>query len=296
MRYTLSNNEITIQIDSCGAELKSLVRNGREYLWQADPAYWDRTSPVLFPAVGSLKNSSYTSHGSKYTMSQHGFARDMEFELLEQTENSISLILTSTPATLAMWPYDFALTITYRLHGSSVDVIWSVKNTGCEDMYFSIGAHPGFFCPQSGHSFVAHVADPAHPEGLLPAEREYILMVGDGGTMKHERLEVTFDRGVLPITRELFSKGNGTLVFNDTKIKRIALVDENSNEYVRVDFDMPLLALWSPDEEGSPFVCIEPWYGMGDYSDTDGIWEHKAYSNVTGPGASFNNQYTITVS
>lgn len=293
MRYTLRNEMITVQIDSHGAELKSLKKNEHEYMWSADPAFWDRTSPVLFPLVGSLKEKQFKSHGRTYEMRQHGFARDMEFALISQDESSLTMRLASSPETLEKWPYEFALDITYTLEGSTVRVSWKVHNTGDEGLYFSIGAHPGFMCPD-GHSFVAYVKD-ADGKELVPAKAEPILVVADAGLLSHEKRTVEFENGRLPITRDLFKYGNGTLVFNDTAIRRVALADEDLKEYVAVDFDMPLVALWSPDIKDTPFVCIEPWCGVCDLVDADGIWEHRAYGNKAEIGTAFSQSYSITV-
>lgn len=294
MRYTLSNDIITIQVDSLGAELKSLVKDGREYMWNADPTYWNRTSPVLFPLVGAVKNATFTSHGNTYSMGQHGFARDLEFNLLSLNSNSLTMRLESSEETLSRWPYQFSLEITYSLCGASVNIGWTVRNTGSGDMYFSIGAHPGFLCPD-GHSYVAYVAKNGDNSSLVPATKESVLLVAGGGTISHNTRSIEFDNGRLPISRELFRKGNGTLVFHDTSIKRVALEDEKHHEYVTVDFDMPLVALWSPDIEGTPFVCIEPWCGVCDFEDADGVWEHRAYGNKIEAGKFFEKTYSITV-
>ena len=147
--FQISNEKITIQVDSLGAELKSLksVAQGKEYMWDADPAYWKRTSPVLFPFVGGLKDGVYRAKGKEYPMGQHGFARDMEFQLKSQVAAEIWFRLESNEETLAKYPYSFVLEIGYELSGDSVIVKWRVKNPAQETMYFSIGGHPGFLCP-----------------------------------------------------------------------------------------------------------------------------------------------------
>lgn len=293
MRYELSNGIITIQADSYGAELKSLKRGDREYLWNADPAFWGRTAPVLFPLVGSVREKTFTSHGKTYHMNQHGFARDTEFVLLSVTKDSITFRLASSPETIEKWPYEFVFDITYTLHGASVDVTWEVHNPANETMYFSIGAHPAFMCPD-GHSYFAYVANDNAAE-LTPAKEELLYLVTSNGLLTHNKKALRFDNGRLTISRDLFKEGNGTLVFGDTKIRRVTLADEKLHEYVTVDFNMPLVALWSPDKENTPFVCIEPWCGVCDYEDADGIWEHRAYGNTVEAGKTFTNTYTITV-
>lgn len=145
--FQISNDKVTIQVDSMGAELKSLKRvaDAKEYLWQGDPAYWGRTSPVLFPIVGALKNGCYRIKGKEYPMSQHGFARDMEFQLKSQVASEIWFSLRSDEKTLAVYPYPFLLEIGYELAGSTVIVKWRVSNPQGEPICFSIGGHPGFY-------------------------------------------------------------------------------------------------------------------------------------------------------
>lgn len=147
--FQISNDKITVQVDSMGAELKSLKRvaDAREYLWQGDSAYWGRTSPVLFPIVGALKNGRYRIGEKEYPLGQHGFARDMEFQLKSQVASEIWFSLHSDEKTLAVYPYPFLLEIGYELTGSTVIVKWRVSNPEEEPIWFSIGGHPGFLCP-----------------------------------------------------------------------------------------------------------------------------------------------------
>ena len=146
---TVSNQELTIRVSEHGAELSSIVANatGKEYLWQADPAFWKRHSPVLFPIVGSVWNTEYRNEGTVYPLSQHGFARDMDFTLIAEAENELRFALESTPDTLRAYPFPFLLEIGYRLEGNKVEVLWRVKNTGDKTMHFQIGAHPAFLYP-----------------------------------------------------------------------------------------------------------------------------------------------------
>ena len=144
MEITLKNDTISATFSSHGAELKSLIRDGREYMWHADPAYWNRTSPVLFPLVGALNGGEYRYHGYDYPMSQHGFARDMEFEPVTKLDNFHSYVLKSNKNTLTRYPFDFELYTTYRLYQNELTTIYKVINTGKTNMPFCIGGHPAF--------------------------------------------------------------------------------------------------------------------------------------------------------
>ena len=144
---TLKNDVLTIEVSGHGAELSSIRKGETEYLWQADPKFWARHSPVLFPIVGSVWEGRYRVGEKEFALGQHGFARDMEFTLVSQTDAEIRYRLESTEETLAKYPWPFCLEIGYMLHDNKVDVIWEVSNPGTEDMYFQIGAHPAFYYP-----------------------------------------------------------------------------------------------------------------------------------------------------
>ena len=143
----LKNDVLTVEISEHGAELQSIRKGDTEYLWQGDPAYWGRRSPVLFPIVGSVWEKKYRVNGTEYELGQHGFARDMDFTLVSASETEARYRLESSEETLAKYPYPFVLEIAYRLHGNGVDVIWEVTNPASADLHFQIGAHPAFYYP-----------------------------------------------------------------------------------------------------------------------------------------------------
>ena len=143
----LSNGELRVEVSAHGAELQSIRKGETEYLWQGDPAFWGRRSPVLFPIVGSVWESRYRVAGAEYQMGQHGFARDMDFTLVNASETEVRYRLESSVQTKERYPYDFCLEIAYRLRGRCLDVIWEVTNPSAEDIYFQIGAHPAFYYP-----------------------------------------------------------------------------------------------------------------------------------------------------
>ena len=173
MRYVLENDVLRVEIDSFGAELKSVMakETKQEYMWQGDPKFWGRTSPVLFPFIGSLKNKQFTYKGKVYPMGQHGFARDMEHALVSQTNDEIWFELLSNEETLAKFPFEFKLMIGYQLVDNKVKVLWNVENPSEETLYFSIGAHPAFNCPihgeekKAGYSMYFGGVDVIHHHG-----------------------------------------------------------------------------------------------------------------------------------
>jgi galactose mutarotase-like enzyme len=113
---TLKNNTLTAQIQHLGAELISLKSSqGKEYIWEGNPEFWGKHSPVLFPIVGTLKNNTFHHNEKNYHLSRHGFAREMEFQLIDSTENSATFSIQSSEETLKVYPFEFELHLIYTL-------------------------------------------------------------------------------------------------------------------------------------------------------------------------------------
>jgi galactose mutarotase-like enzyme len=144
----IKNEYLTVEVSSLGAELQSVKdANGKEYLWQADPAYWNRHSPILFPIVCGLWKDTYRTEGGTYKLGRHGFARDTEFKLIAKSDTKVTFALNESEETLKNYPYKFNLAITYRLDGNKIRVIWHVENTDSKEIHFQIGGHPAFNVP-----------------------------------------------------------------------------------------------------------------------------------------------------
>ena len=289
MRYRLENDVLAVEIDSFGAEIKSVKRKSDEleYMWQADPKYWGRTSPVLFPFVGVPKNKEYRYEGKTYNMGQHGFARDMEFELERQEESSIWFVLNSTDETYAKYPFAFQLHIGYELSGNEVKVLWKVENTDQKPMYFSIGAHPAFNCPIHGEDNklgyglkFGGLTDEIHHHGNTP----------DGLSVMDDKVLALTD-GAVKFTPGFFDEC--TYMVEGKQTGEVALLDAQGNPYVTICFDTPLFAVWSPEGKEAPFVCIEPWYGRCDAVDFEGSLAERAYENALAAGGTFDADYSI---
>ena len=288
--YELKNEQIAITVDSHGAELKSLKKlaDDQEYMWCGDAKFWGRTSPVLFPFVGGLKNKEYRFEGKTYSMTQHGFARDMDFELETQTESELWFTLESTEETLARYPFPFILNLGYRLEGSTVTVLWKVANPSEKQMYFSIGGHPAFNCPltegtkQSDYSVSFADTDEIvstriSEEGLATGCMD-IYHLADGH---------------LSLTSNLFD--HDALVIEDHQTDTVALCRKDGTPYLTVKMEAPLFGIWSPPGKNAPFVCIEPWYGRCDDEYFDGDLTEREWGNKLAPHHTFEASYTITV-
>lgn len=286
--FQIGNEQITIQVDSMGAEMKSLKKTatGVEYMWEGNPDFWKRTSPVLFPIVGGLRNGEYIHNGKSYPMGQHGFARDMEFCLKSQTNREIWFSLKSDEETLKKFPYEFLLELGYELSESTVIVKWKVTNPSMQDMYFSIGGHPAFRCP------LAEDAKQADYRLLFDA-KEVTAGILRNGLMSNETADYSLDDGYMWITEHLFD--NDALVIENDQAHKVALVKPDGNPYLTVSFDAPLFGIWSPPGKKAPFVCIEPWYGRCDAEDFTGTWEERKWGQHIAAGESFEASYQITL-
>ena len=286
---TLGNNIITVSVKEHGAELCSIRKGEVEYLWQADPAFWARHSPVLFPIVGAVWEGKYRVDGKEYPMGQHGFARDMDFTLVNRTETEVRYRLESSEETLAKYPWPFVLEIAYRIHDNKVDVIWEVTNPGEAEMPFQIGAHPAFFYPDY---------DPETKErGSFSFGRaediEYILISEKGCAETGVKYPMELKDGKLPLDTSSFDRD--AFIIEDYQVKKVTLHRQDGTPWLSMSFDAPLVGLWSPPGKNAPFICIEPWYGRCDRAHYEGEYKDKDWINVLAPGERFSSVYTIEV-
>lgn len=289
--HTLKNDVLTVQVKEHGAELASIMKGSTEYLWQADPAFWGRHSPVLFPIVGSVWEKRYRIDGVEYEMGQHGFARDMDFTLVDGNETEVRYRLESSAETLAKYPYPFVLEIAYRLEGNKLDVIWDVYNPSEEDIFFQIGAHPAFYYPDY---------DPQAPErGFLSFDRTEALECirikekGCVDAVTKYPLEIPAE-GKLPLTRETFDEID-TIVLEDSQVGHVTLHRNDGSPWLSLSFDAPVVGIWSPPTKNAPFICLEPWYGRCDRAGYEGDYRDKDWMNRLAPGERFSSVYTIEI-
>lgn len=288
---TLKNEMLTIQVSEHGAELQSIRKDDYEYLWQGNPEYWGRRSPVLFPIVGSVWEKCFRVDGKVYEMGQHGFARDMDFELVSAADTEVWYRLESSEKTLSAYPWPFVLEIGYRLEGSSVEVLWKVTNPGDTEMFFQIGAHPAFNYP--GY-------DPdAVDRGVVAFDRNDNLQrsgfKGKGCVDPQTRFPIPLsDDGMLRLKRDTFDDID-TLMLENDQVHKIVFLKNDSSPYLTVTFDAPVVAIWSPPKRNAPFFCIEPWYGRCDRADFTGEFKDRDWVNALATGATFAASYTITL-
>ncbi|MFH7015322.1 aldose 1-epimerase family protein [Flavobacterium sp. FlaQc-47] len=282
MNTTISNSTLSASIKHSGAELFSLKDNqNKEYIWEGNPDFWGKHSPVLFPIVGTLKNNKYTINGKEYQLPRHGFARDMEFQLIHKTENSITFSLKSDVETLKKYPFEFELQLIYTLEEHSLNIEYKIINKAEGKMPFSIGAHPAIALPEKFENYAFEF----QKEETL----KYYLLENDLISNKTKVLETT--ENLVPLTYKLFK--NDALIFKTLESKSLTIL-ENSQPYIKVDFeDFPSLGIWT--KEKAPFICIEPWLGYSDTDENSGDLFEKEGILVLDENQTFNSKFTITI-
>lgn len=289
-RFQIRNESLTLEIDAHGAEMKSLIDNcsGQEYLWCGDAAYWGRTSPVLFPLVGNYREKQSCFDGKWYSLSQHGFARDMDFELVSEKGDEIWFALEDSPETLEKYPFGFRLELGYRLQGRAVEVLWKVTNKNDREMYFSIGGHPAFNCPlREGEKQTDYWI------GFDTCEPLTASVLDENGTVSERTKVLELTDGMLQITDSLFDED--ALIVEHDQAHKVALYTPEGEKYLEVRFEAPLFGIWSPAGKHAPFVCIEPWYGRSDRADFGQKLEEREWGNVLKAGEIFTAVYQICV-
>lgn len=282
MNTTISNSTLKASIKHAGAELFSLKDNQKkEYIWEGNPAFWGKHSPVLFPIVGTLKNNAYTINGKEYQLPRHGFSRDMEFQLIDKTENSATFSLQSNSETLKKYPFDFELQLIYTLNETTLDIAYKVINKSESKIPFSIGAHPAIALPENfeNYSFKFEKEE----------DLKYSLLENDLISNKTESLQTI--ENLVPLNYKLFE--NDALVFKTLESNSLTIL-ENSKPYIKVDFaDFPSLGIWTKDQ--APFVCIEPWFGYSDTAENSGDLFEKEGILILDAKQTFNSKFSIQI-
>ncbi|MDY3917812.1 MAG: aldose 1-epimerase family protein [Candidatus Limivivens sp.] len=247
----MENETLLVEISDHGAELSRIYRKdtGREVLWNADPAFWNRHAPVLFPFVGASNEGVYHYQGREYPMKQHGFARDLEFELVSAGENQVVHRLESSEKTREQYPFDFCLTITHRLEGNRITVGWKVENRTEGILYFTIGAHPAFNVEKG-----SYLVTEGHEELKF-------IRINEPGTALPEVYTLKLPGGRLQMPENMFDEG--VYIFEDGQLDRVGLAGPDGAPIVTVSCPgFPYVGVWA--KPGSSFVCLEPWYGRTD--------------------------------
>lgn len=282
MKITLSNSELTATINTFGAELISIKNNSnREYIWEGNPNYWGKHSPILFPIVGSLKNNNYIYNNSIYHLPRHGFARELDFEVKEKTDLEVVFSLKQTGATLEKYPFNFELQISYTLTNSVLKIGYKVINNNDFSMPFSIGAHPAFALPSDFKNY----------ELLFEKSEKLIVSTLENDLISNATYILPMENNSLRLNYSLFE--NDALIFKTIASKSVTIT-ENKIPFLKVHYnDFPSLGIWTKSQ--APFICIEPWIGYADTIENNGNLEDKEGIQILGENQTFETNYLIEI-
>lgn len=289
MKYELKNDYLKVQISSIGSELQSIKnQDGLEYVWQVDKKIWPRQAPILFPIVGRLNGDFYIMDDQKYQMTQHGFARDEEFQLVAKTNSKLVLRLLDNDFSHKIYPFKFELTVTYILNGPNISVSYVVKNRDkTKDLYFSIGAHPGFRVPTDRSLNYDDFSLNFSPN----QERIRIPISGHSADVenKYPVSEQNFK-----LTRKSF-KDDAIVYELDSSTDVILESDNSKNKVIFNTGNAKFVGLWSTYPAEGKFVCIEPWWGLADTPESNNQLVEKNAINKLEPESEFEAHYSIGI-
>lgn len=293
---SISSNSLTASIDTMGAQLMSLRKGESEYLWQGDSNWWPRRAPILFPIVGVLKDSKAESAEGTISLARHGLARLNQFEVVEQSPSSVTLQLKSTEETRKSYPYDFELKLIFSVAGDTLTQTYEVTNPANVVLPFTLGAHPAFNIPIPGVEAAS-------------LDQYYLLFthswISYGPSITDEGLcdfttpqRLIMNSDTLPLSWELIDCEK-TITLEDVPDRRITLAASteapSAAHGIQMDFEgFDYLGIWSA-APGCPFVALEPWCGIADTVDTDGVFEHKPGIISLEPGQSIAKTLNIRV-
>ena len=281
MNFSISNGNLVAIINSKGAELNSLKKNNTEYIWEGNSEFWGKHAPILFPIVGTLKENKYSFESNEYSLSRHGFARDLEFQVYESNKGSITFSLKSSEETFKNYPFQFELRVSYTLSETNLEVNYQVFNKNDFEMPFSIGGHPAFALPNNFENY------------CLKFDGDQII---SSYFLKDDLLsddfqEIILENDKLKLNYTLFK--DDALIFKNLKSNSIEIV-ENDNPILKFTFDdFPNFGIWT--KENAPFICLEPWFGYSDTIDASGKITEKQGITILESNKNFSASFSIQI-
>lgn len=291
MIYTISNNLLTLTIDSKGAEIKSIRKDNIEYIHQDDPKTWNRSAPFLFPAIGCFKDKVTKFDGKEYKLPKHGFVRDMKTTLVEKTDTSLVFEVTENEESLSYYPFNFIYRVTYTLDTDTVNVKIDVVNTNDRELPFNLGLHPAFRVPLFEKENFEDYTIYFNKKGdyKIPGVDLETGLIDWDKTMKEFH---NFD--TLPLNYDDYQ--NDALVFDNVEFDEITLKNEDSGYGIKLTFsDFKTVGIWTPNHVNANFVCLEPWIGCADAPTSTGNFVDKKDVIKLSKNETFSTTYKIQI-
>lgn len=292
MRYTIKNDELTVVIDSLGAEMISAVgADGFEYMWQNESGeFWKSHAPILFPHCGRILNSEYTYGGKRYEMGIHGFARGMEFELVSVSDVRVVLSLKSSEETKKIYPFDFELIADYAVDGTELCANFTVKNTGDEVLPYMLGWHPGFNLEcKNGETAEDFCIDFGNINECIRHPQQNGAFIAPTGT------PYALPGGRYQLCEEEIAS-EGTMIFVGTgNTATLCTPDSKHSLVLSYSKNLPYFLIWKWPSAEAKYVCLEPWSDIPGPGDEPEVFETKKMSRMN-PGSAENYQFKIKFS
>lgn len=278
----LKNSKLAVKIDEKGAELKSILCNGIENMWDGNPEIWGNTAPFLFPICGSLKDNKYIYNGIEYTLEKHGYAKNTIFDIELLTETKVILIHKSNDETKKHFPFDYELKVIYTIENYSIKIEYNVLNTSNKTMYFSIGSHEGYATPEGIDEY-----------DIIFSQNETLdsLSICNGRISPKTR-PILDNSNILPLREMLFEPGS--LIFKNLNSNSVVLRNRKTGRALQVEFDYAqYFIIWH--KVGANFICLEPWAGLTDMIDSSYDIKEKEGIMKLDSGKDYSAKHIITI-
>lgn len=283
MEYSIENEYLKVTVTTWGAQVKSVIRkcDGVEHMWQADKSVWGYHAPILFPHCGKVVNGVIEAKGQTFEAGQHGFARLMEHDFVDQTQDTIVLELCSGPETLKKFPYEFRLVSTFTLEGDTLHHTLTVENLDEEELPFGIGYHPAFTVPFDED----HVATDYE---LRFSDMESPICINNlpHGLVHGNLYLMPANIQSIPVDEYIFANDSHCMV--NLRSSTLGLYEKGTGRGVVCNIsEFPYTLIWS--KPGMPrFVCIEPWHSLPSPEGGSQKWEEKEAAAILAPGEAWS--------
>ena len=269
--FELENEKIRIRVCSVGAELQSVYSKEleMEYIWQPGTETFAHHTMLLFPNPGRIAHDRIIVGGKVYPAMMHGFANDMDFRLVEQSENKVLLELAATDYTRRYFPYEFRFQVAFSLDGDKVLQNFYVINDDSKPVYYCLGAHPGFYCP----IVLGESGDDYSLEFDIPQQLNQMELEAHTRLLTGNEIPVLVNETEIPLDEHFFD--NGPRLYGNMKANTLTLRSKCSGRFMELGIEgFDNLCLWGAAGKMS-VICIEPWCGTSDRTDTDHVWDTK---------------------
>lgn len=284
----IKNDNFEVTFSKKGGEIQSFtnLKNGIQYMWQGDEAYWSGKNPALFPMIGNTYAGTYEIDGKTYAMKNHGLIRYATLSCMKEEETKIVMALDSSVDTLTQYPFPFHYEVAYTLDDNTLTAMYSITNTGDEDMPFTFGLHPGFNCPLvEGERFEDYTINFTNPEHMQQ------LIFDTEKKAPYQTKQVTLQQ--IPCDYALIEQ-YATLIYKGAKSSYVTLKGKKGHGVRMSIAGYPYIAIWT-SRQGAPFICLEPWYGHGDFSNIKEDFYHREGTMLLSAKQTFTTSYTIEV-